>query len=268
MIPFRYGNYASLCRRFMPEEYDQESRGFDVVATITMEGEWNPSDPTGEALWMQCLSDKIGRPAAHVAQIWLDREDLSSVLRAYAKVSLVRSVRHKPRANAAPGGPPGGMCDVTFREGFKRLADYGLAFDLQTPWWHLHEAIEMASLSPSTLIVLNHAGLPSDRSPAGLAGWCKALAAFAELPQARIKISGLGLPDRPWQLSDNEAIIRACIDIFGAERAMFASNFPVDGLCGSFETIFSGFQTVAKNYPEHVQDQLFWKTATNTYLDI
>lgn len=266
MIPFRYGDYSAIRHPFMLADYDRVTAGWDVTASITMEGEWNPTDPTGEALWLQRLADVQGRPAAHVAQAWLDREDLPQVLKVYERLPLVRSVRHKPRANAKPGGPAGGMTDDAFREGFKRLSDCGLIFDLQTPWWHLHEAIDLATASPETLIVLNHAGLPSDRSAACLDGWREAMEAFAALPQARVKISGLGLPNQPWRLEDNQDIIRFCVDTFGSERAMFASNFPVDGLCGSFDTIYSGFLSATAMYAEDQRANLCWRTASNTYL--
>lgn len=265
MIPFRYGDYSSIRKPFMPADYDTAADGWDVIATVTMEGEWTSDDPTGEARWMQALADETGRPGAHVAQAWLDRDDLGAVLMAYDRLPIVRSVRHKPRANAAPGGPPGGMMDTTFREGFRRVADHGLMFDLQTPWWHLFEAIDMAALAPDTPMILNHAGLPSDRSVQGLKGWKAAIEAFAELPNSYIKISGLGLADKPWSIDDNHAIIRDCIDTFGPGRSMFASNFPVDGVCGSFDTIFSGFDRATRDDSDADRDALFHQSACNIY---
>lgn len=265
MIPFRYGDYSTIRGRFMAEEYDAATGDWDVVASVTMEGEWDPSDPTGEAIWMQALADETGRPAAHVAQAWLDADDLNHVLKAYEDLPIVRSVRHKPRANAAPGGPPGGMIDPAFRDGFKRLGDHGLMFDLQTPWWHLDEAVDMAALAPEIPIILNHAGLPSDRSAAALAGWRAAITRFAELPNAYVKISGIGLPGRLWAIEDNHDIIRLCVDTFGPSRAMFASNFPVDGLCGDFNTIFSGFASVLKDDPLVAQRAVFAETAASVY---
>ena len=265
MIPFRYGNYDSIRKPFMSEDYDAASKNWDIVASVTMEGEWTATDPTGEAIWMQRLHDETGRPAAHVAQIWLDRPNLADVLKTYTRLPIVRSVRHKPRANATAGGPAGGMMDPAFRDGFRRLADHGLMFDLQTPYWHLHEAVDMAAIAPETKIILNHAGLPADRSPQGLAQWRKALATFATLPHAFVKISGLGLPGRPWFLDDNRDIIRFCIDCFGPKRAMFASNFPVDRLCGSFDTIFSGFDAATRDLTESDREALFRTTAENLY---
>lgn len=265
MIPFRYGDYSTIRKPFMPEDYDAVAGGWDVVATVTMEGEWDPSDPDGEARWMQALADRTGRPAAHVAQAWLDRDDLGTVLTAYDVLPIVKSVRHKPRANPAQGGPAGGMMDAAYRDGFRRLGDHGLMFDLQTPWWHLDEAIDMAALAPDIPIILNHAGLPSDRSAKGLSGWEAALRRFAALPQSYLKISGLGLLDRPWAIEDNRAIIRSCIDIFGPDRAMFASNFPVDGVCGSFDSIFSGFDAATGDLPETDRNALFHGTAARVY---
>ncbi len=265
MIPFRYGDYAEIRKPFLPDDYDHCAKAWDIAANVTMEGEWNPADPCGEALWMQQLANKTGRPAAHVAQAWLDSDDLQTQLECYQQLPLVRSVRHKPRANSSTGGPPGGMCDDAFREGFKLLADHGLMFDLQTPWWHLHEAVELAALAPSVPVILNHAGLPSDRSDTALLAWRQAMKQFADLPQAYVKISGLGLPGKAWAIEDNLEIIQTCIELFGPERSMFASNFPVDGLCGSFDTIYSGFSLSVKSESQFVKDSLFWKTAAKIY---
>lgn len=265
MIEFRYGDYSSIRKPFLPADHEACTRNWNVIASVTMEGEWNPADPTGEALWMQKLHDETGTPAAHSAQAWLDRDDLEETLQSYRQLSIVRSIRHKPRANPTPGGPPGGMSDPAFRNGFKMLADFGLMFDLQTPWWHLHEAVELSTTAPQVPIVLNHAGLPSDRSEAGISAWKSALESFAEVPQALIKISGIGLPGRAWRIEDNIDIIRFCIDTFGSQRAMFASNFPVDNLCGSFDTIYNGYLESVNGYSQAVKEDLFWRTAANVY---
>jgi predicted TIM-barrel fold metal-dependent hydrolase len=265
MIPFRYGDYSSIKSPYLPSHYAEETKDWDVIANITMEGEWTPDDPTGEAIWMQKLADQTGRPAAHVAQAWLDQPDLEYVLQVYSDLPIVRSVRHKPRANSAPGGPAGGMTEHAFRSGFSKLNDFNLMFDLQTPWWHLKEAIDMARLAPQVPIILNHAGLPSDRSERGLQDWRTALAAFAALPQTYVKISGLGLPDTPWLLENNAVIIQTCIDLFGPERAMFASNFPVDRLCGSFSNIYNGFDLASRHLSVLEREALFFKTAASVY---
>ena len=53
--------------------------------------------------------------------------------------------------------------------------------------------------------------------------------------------------------------------MFGPDRAMFASNFPVDSLCGSFDTIFSGFKRITARYSAADQARLFCETAREVY---
>jgi predicted TIM-barrel fold metal-dependent hydrolase len=85
-----------------------------------------------------------------------------------------------------------------WREGFARLAPLGLRFDLQTPWWHLGEAARLAADFPDTTIILNHTGLPADRSPEGLAGWKAAMARWRVRRMSPVKISGIGQPGEAW----------------------------------------------------------------------
>jgi predicted TIM-barrel fold metal-dependent hydrolase len=141
----------------------------------------------------------------------------------------------------------------------------GLHFDLQTPWWNLPEAELLAQDFPDTTIILNHAGLPSDRSEQGLAGWHAAMARLAEQPNVAVKISGLGQHCKPWRAEDNAWIVREIIAMFGAHRAMFASNFPVDSLCGSFDDIYSGFKHIVRDLPRADQQRLFYSNARRIY---
>jgi predicted TIM-barrel fold metal-dependent hydrolase len=237
-----------------------------VQQTVYVETEWNPDDPVGETRYASGLADHFGVPNAIVAQAWLDRPDVAEVLSAHSAFPLMRSVRHKPGGPAAPGA--GGrtlMSDETWRRGYALLGRHGLRFDLQTPWWNLEEAAALARDFPATTIILNHTGLPSDRSEAGLAGWRNSMAAFAQQPNVRVKISGLGQAGQPWTVGSNGGIVRDTIAIFGPERCMFASNFPVDSLCASFATIFDGFRQIVEDLPVDAQTALFHDTARKVY---
>jgi predicted TIM-barrel fold metal-dependent hydrolase len=196
-------------------------------------------------------------------------DDFAAVLAGHAASPLMRGIRHFPTAAAKPGetrrGAPGSMDDPKWRKDFALLEKYGLSFDLQTPWWHLDAAAELAADFPRTQIVVVHTGLPHDRSPDGLAGWRRALESIAARPNVAIKISGLGQPGLPWTLEANGPIIRHTIKMFGADRAMFASNFPVDGLAASFQTIYAGFRAAVADLPMIDQRKLFHDTAVRIY---
>jgi predicted TIM-barrel fold metal-dependent hydrolase len=266
LVAFRYGDYSAIRRRYLPSDYLADAGSYAVAGTVYVETEWNPRDPVGETLYVETLRRETGLPTVSVAQAWLDRDDCAAVLDAQAAFPFVRGVRHKPRANASAGdGAPGGMTDMKWRAGYAQLARRGLRFDLQTPWWHLREAAQLACDFPDTQIVLNHAGLPSDRSAEGLAGWKRALGALAECPNAAVKISGIGQAGRPWTVAANRDIVLAVIELFGVARCMFASNFPVDRLCADFGTIYSGFRDIVAGFSRDEQRALFQDNALRIY---
>ncbi|MBA3480001.1 MAG: amidohydrolase family protein [Lautropia sp.] len=265
-VPFRYGDYRKIRRRYLPADYLADVAPHQVVKTVYVEAEWDPADPIGETRYIERLRAETGFPTVMVAQAWLDREDCAAVLEQQSGFEFVRSIRHKPRANpSAANGEPGGMTDARWRNGFARLAPAGLRFDLQTPWWHLHEAAELARAFPDTTIILNHTGLPSDRSTGALAAWKQAIGTFAACPNAMIKISGLGQPGQAWTVESSRDIVLTAVETFGVERTMFASNFPVDSLCATFDTILTGFRQIVQGFADHEQRALFHYNAVRIY---
>ncbi len=265
-IPFRYGAYDVIKRRYLPPDYQEDAARQNVRETVYVEAEWNSADPVGGTRYASGLAARFGMPNAIVAQAWLDRADVGEVLAQQAGFPLVRSVRHKPGGPAAPGAAGRTlMSDESWRRGYALLTGHGLHFDLQTSWWNLGEAILLARDFPTTTVVLNHTGLPSDRSEAGLQGWHRAMAALADWPNVRVKISGLGQPGRPWTTADNGWIVQETIAMYGAERCMFASNFPVDSLCATFGTILDGFREIVASMKLEAQARLFCGTARETY---
>ena len=251
-VPFRYGDYSAIRRPYLPPDYLRDVAGFRVEKTVYVETEWNPADPVGEMRYVESLRREHGLPTVAVAQAWLHHDDAAEIIELQAAFPFVRSVRHKPS--------PGAMLDAKWRRGYAALARHGLRFDLQTPWTSLGDAARLAADFPDTQIILNHTGLPADRSAEGLAGWKRAMKEFAARPNTAVKISGLGPAGRPWTVEANRPVVLAAIEIFGIARCMFASNFPVDRLCASFATIFGGYREIAGD-----QKALFHDNAIRIY---
>ena len=111
--------------------------------------------PFAESRWLTKLTQAQGLPGAFVAQAWLDRNDVEDVLAGHATFPLVRGIRQKPKAAPSPDdyvpNMTGSMMDPRFREGYALLQKHGMSYDLQTPWWHLHEAAELAADFPAVL---------------------------------------------------------------------------------------------------------------------
>jgi predicted TIM-barrel fold metal-dependent hydrolase len=240
-----------------------------VVKTVHVEAEWDRATPVAETRWLEGLAAACGLPTAIVAHAALHAADAAEILAAQAQSPLVRGIRHKPQAAPSPAvarrGAPGSMDDPRWRQGYALLAHHGLSFDLQTPWWHLDAAADLARDFPATQIVLNHTGLPADRSPEGLAAWRRAMATVAEQPNIAVKISGLGRPGLPWTVEANGPIVRDTLAIFGVDRCLFASNFPVDSLVATFGAIVSGMKAATADLSPDDRAKLFSGNAVRIY---
>ncbi|EAA1979822.1 amidohydrolase family protein [Salmonella enterica] len=268
-IPFRYGDYNAIKRRYLPPDYLADAARHRIVASVYIDAEWDPSDPIGETQYIHQVAQKYGFPNAVVAQAWLHHDNAEELLAAQAQWPLVRSVRHKPGGAITPDEAKSGvrslMSDERWRQGFDLLKKHNLHFDLQTPWWHLDEAAILARDFPETQIILNHTGLPADRSVEGLTAWRKAIEKVAQYENVAVKISGLGQEKIPWNVENNRQIVLDTIAIFGAERAMFASNFPVDSLCVKLDVLWQGFKIMVKDLTARHQNALFYENARRIY---
>ncbi len=265
--PHRYGDHTPIIKPYLPEDYLQDTSAFDLAGSVFMEADWDPSDPIGEMRFIQRLREQSGLPSVAIGQAWLQQADAPQTLERLATFDFVRGIRQKPRANSAPGdAQPGGMADSRWRDGYALLAPLGLHYELQTPWWHLHEAQQLARDFPGTTIVINHAGMPpADRGAEGMASWRNAMTGVAQCPNVFVKISGIGQSVSHWSLEAGRPVVLETIALFGIDRCMFASNYPVDSLCASFKDIFDGFAQIVADVTPADRRKLFHDNARRIY---
>jgi predicted TIM-barrel fold metal-dependent hydrolase len=228
------GDYRALCRDFLPPDYAAASAGCNVVATVHVEAERARDEALDETAWLHEVHAAHGFPNAVVAYAALTAPDAGEQLARQAAWPLVRGIRCKPVTAESPlasvRGRPGSLQDEAWLRGLELLARHGLSWDLRVPFWHLEEAAEVAGTFPQVPIALNHHGLAWDRSEAGLGQWRRGMEALASHPNVHVKLSEFGLRGQPWDFGANACIVRETLAIFGWQRCMFASNFPVAGL--------------------------------------
>jgi len=127
------------------------------------------------------------------------------------------------------------------------------------------EAAAVAAAYAFTPIILNHTGFPWDRSPEGLKAGRVAMETIARQPNMHLKISEFGLRDRPWDYESNRAIVRDALAIFGIERCLFATNFPVAGLRVSYDALVRAVARMVEDLPVAQREALFWRNAARFY---
>lgn len=266
---FFLGDYSALRRDYLPADYRADWGGHNIVASVHCEAEWDRADQYGETEWLAGLAAAEGLPTALVGHAWLSTENAGSVLRRQAAHPLVRGIRSKPKTSPTPGtlpeGAPGSMSDPAWRQGLQLLASLGLSYDLRVPLWHLEEAVEIIRMIPDTPVILNHTGFPWDRSTEGMALWRRAMRLVAAEPNSVVKLSEFGLKDAPWDYEENRAIVLETIALFGPNRCMFASNFPVAGLRIGFAELYDHYKRMVADFTAEERQALFCGTAARVY---
>ncbi len=260
---FILGDYATLCRNYGPAELRQDMAGAPVVATVHVEAERDRSQALEETRWLHELAAEQDLPHAVVAWVDLLADNVAQTLAQQLAFPRLRGVRFKPvvapsAAQAATvAGQPGSLQDPRFERGLNALAEHGLLWELRVPFWHLAEAAPLIARVPGLQLVVQHLGLPWDRSANGLAQWRNGLQALAALPQVHLKLSEFGLRGAPWRREDNLPLLREAVALFGPERCVFGSNFPVAGLrIGYTELVQAMAEGLAHLQPE--EQQAIW----------
>ncbi len=182
--------------------------------------------------------------------------------------------------------PPGLLLDTTFREGVARLAPLGLSFDAWLFHPQIPELTDLAHTFSGTTIVLDHIGAPlgvgayAGKTDAVFADWRRNMAALADCPNVSVKIGAFGMhlfgfdldfAHRDMPASSEEMArlwkpyVETCIELFGVERCMFESNFPVDKRATSYAVLWNAFKRLTASASDAEKAALYKDTACRVY---
>jgi predicted TIM-barrel fold metal-dependent hydrolase len=263
------GDLASLRRNYLFDDYLFDSAGQNIVSTVHVEAAWTEEDCLGETRWLETLDKRRGVASRYVAHVPLKSRQAPALVTAQASFARVVGIRdilswHKnPALTFAERGDV--MDDPAWRRGLSSLAAHDLAFDLMIFASQLGDALRLAQAFPNQRFVLNHSGSPIDRDEASMAGWRAGIKALASAENVAIKISGLTGYDPQWSLDSLRPLILHCIESFGPQRTMMASDFPVTGLHASFTETYAVYRAVTAGFSASEQQALFFDTAKRIY---
>jgi len=129
----------------------------------------------------------------------------------------------------------------------------------------METAAALAARAPDTLIVINHAGMWVDRDLDGWKQWKAGMRTLAAQPNVVAKISGLGMLDNQWTTESIRPLVLESLEAFGPERAMFASNFPVDKQYSDFVTVWRAVDAITAGFSEAERTAMFRDNARKYY---
>ncbi len=261
------GDVGPIATSYLAANLKADTADYDLVQSVHVEA--LPVDPLAEVGWVQRVADAEGICQAIVGRAELHLHDVERVLAAQKPNRNLRGIRHIVNWHAKPNltfvDRNDLLTDAAWTAGFKLLKKYDLSFDLQLYPHQMGDAAALAKRNPETLIILNHTGMPDDKGEAGLQRWRDGMRALAANANVVAKISGLGMLDWTWTTESIRPFVLETIDIFGIDRCMFASNFPVDKLYSSFKTLYGAFETIVAAFSAEEQAKLFYDNAARWY---
>ena len=258
------GSVEAIARDYLPADYLKDASGYNVIKAVHIDAGAHSDDAVAETRWLQSLSD-TGLPTAIVAFAALNAPDVESLLAAHVESPAVRGIRHILNWHANPKRtytPANLLDDPAFARGYALLGKYGLSFDLQIYPGQMAQGVALAARHPDIPVILNHMGMPVDGD---LSVWRAGMKQLVALPHVAVKISGMGFIDRQWTDAAMRPLVLETIDIFGAERCLFASDFPTDKLFNTYGRALDFYADLTRDFSDGERDDLFAANAERIY---
>ena len=262
------GSVEPIARDYGLDDYLADAAGWDVRGIVHIDAGAHPDDALKETQWLQAMADARGMPSGIVAFAALESPGLEALLAEHATHRNVRGIRHIINWHADPQrsySPSDITTSDAWMRGFGLLGKYGLSFDLQAYPGQFAHLAGLIAKHPDIQVIIDHAGMAIPGDSDGWAIWRNGMKALAALPNVAVKISGMGFTWRPWDLDQARPYVLETIEMFGADRAMFASNFPTDKLFGSFEKHLVAYDTITADFSTDERAALFASNANRIY---
>ena len=212
-----------LPARYLPADID----GRKPEAVVFVQADCLDSQGVAEAEWAAAHVRAIGADGAVVA--FAPAEDLRRLpghLERLAAVAAVTGVRRLLQDE-----PEDLLRSPELAAGLRRIADAGLAFDACVRHHQLPALVVLRRAAPDGELVLDHLGKPPVRDGWGSDAaqrWYATIRVLAAEPRTTVKLSGLAPEAAPGPLLEQvRPFVLAALDVFGADRCMAGSDFPV-----------------------------------------
>jgi predicted TIM-barrel fold metal-dependent hydrolase len=252
------GDYAAIrAERYWADDFVAEVRFQGVHRVVHVQAALGIEDPVEETRWLQGFADRLGVPHGAIGYADLAAPNVRETIERHRAYSIFRGIRDLRY--------DGYLTDPRWEEGFALLGEHGLVCCDDPLLDHVPAAAALARRHPEVTLCIDHALHPPGRDRETFARWREALRALAAVPSTVIKISGLGMGDHAWTVDSLRPWVLACIEAFGAERAFFGTNWPVDRLYSSYGDLLDAYAAIIDDFSPDEQRALFSHNAERIF---
>lgn len=251
------GDVRGMARLFDVSTYRVEAEGWNVDKLVNVAAATGPHS-IEETLELDRRADVDGHPDAIVGGI----TPTETVAETIAQLDR-QAVASRFRGVRPMGAFDGPLPDPAV---LRELEDRDLVFELMAHPDQLETAARGLAGLDDLAVVVEHAGWPRSADAEERALWERGMAALADLGDHVVcKLSGLAMPLGSMETEVLRPWIQPTIDRFGVGRCMFASNFPVDGLHGTFDQLYSAYAEITADVDAESRHLLFAGNAERVY---
>ena len=266
-----FGDYGAIRKSYLLEDYINDAQNQNIIKSVHVQAEHDDDKPVNETAWLQSLADNHSSklPNAIVAFADFSKNNIVEILDGHQEYKNTKGIRQilsfnkeEPKYSHASEDF---MKNTTWVENFKNIRNRNLSFDIQIYKHQMQDAADLANKYDDVLFILNHTGEPCYQTEEYIQSWEENMKKLAKCENVAAKISGLGMFDPQWTIDSTRIFVEKTIQIFGIDRCMFASNFPVDKIFNTFDNYWESFKEITKNYSENDKKLLFSSNAEKFY---
>lgn len=266
---------AELRSNYLPDDFRGDAKDVDVVATVHVQAELDHAvDPVAETSWLASVATSNDAepavPTVCVGYADLRSPTLNDVLDRHQNHTFFRGIRQEawydPHSTKADVPTHNLLDDPDWVIGLHEVAARDLSFDLLV-WPHqLRQAASIIRDIPDLTVILEHTGLPVDPEPEQREVWRTGMRLFAtHVPHSLLKLSALRFVSAGWSVAELTPVVRESIEIFGPDRCILGSNFPVDKPAISYTDLWAAFDEMTSIYSPAERAGLFRDNAARAY---
>jgi predicted TIM-barrel fold metal-dependent hydrolase len=268
MVPRIFGPYEPIRRDYPIGEYIADATAAGITESVYVQTNWPLDRVLDEVRWLREVHRETGWPMAVIGSADLFDEDAPEIMRRQAALTpLLRGTRQQLHWHERPefrfATAPDRMKDPVLRKNIGALADLGWLFELQVFPEQMTDAAELAAAFPDVTFVLVHAGMLIGHEY--LDPWRAGLAALAGLPNVVVKLTGQGTFVHRVDPGLISLVATEVIDRFGADRAMFGTNFPVEKIWTAMPPLVDAWKDALAHLPPADQRAVFADNARRVY---
>lgn len=251
-----------LDRNYLPADYVAATKGLNIAQAVYLEVDVAPEQQLAEAEHLAELCRRADTPTrAAVISGRPASAEFATYIRRFKGSPSIKGVRRVLHG----GDTPAGHCTSReFVRGIRLLGELGLHFELCMRHADLPDATKLVDACPDTRFVLDHCGNPDLKKRDQ---WKRDIAKLARRKNVVGKVSGVVASAEPgkWTADDLAPVVRHTLAVFGPDRVMFGSDWPVCLKTATIAQWLRALQQLVADRPHAEQRKLFHDNAVAFY---